>query len=93
MVLSQTLSAEADMAESLAGIESPAPAFGLMFSCIGRGPLFYGDDDRDLVAFRTRFPGLPLLGAYGSGQIAPAGHTNRQWQNSVITALFEADHV
>jgi hypothetical protein len=49
------------------------PDFALMFSCIGRGPLFYGNDDRDLLAFRERFPGVPLLGAYGSGQIAPVG--------------------
>lgn len=91
--LRQPLSAEADMADSLAKLECPAPAFGLMLSCIGRGPLFYGDDDRDLAAFRARFPGVPLLGAYGSSQIAPAGRANRQWQNSVITALFETDHV
>lgn len=91
----QPVAAEADMIDSLeaAAAECPAPAFGLMFSCIGRGPLFYGDDDRDLAAFRNRFPGVPLLGAYGSSQIAPAGRANRQWQNSVITALFEADHV
>lgn len=91
----QPVAAEADMTGCLAAAaaECPAPAFGLMFSCIGRGPLFYGDDDRDLAAFRSRFPGVPLIGAYGSSQIAPAGRANRQWQNSVITALFEADHV
>ncbi|HJW26250.1 MAG TPA: FIST C-terminal domain-containing protein [Rhodocyclaceae bacterium] len=93
--LRQPLSAEADMAASLETVAAacPAPAFGLMCSCIGRGPMFYGDDDRDLAAFRSRFPGLPLLGAYAGSQIGPAGGGNRQWQNSVITALFETDHV
>jgi len=69
------------------------PDFGLMFSCIGRGPLFYGDDDRDLLAFRQQFPDTPLLGAYGSGQIAPAGGQNRLFHNSVITLLIEGTHV
>ena len=69
------------------------PDCGLMFSCIGRGPLFYGDDDRDLLAFRQQFPGTPLLGAYGSGQIAPAGTQNRLFHNSVITLLIEGKHV
>ncbi|WP_170291441.1 FIST C-terminal domain-containing protein [Dechloromonas hortensis] len=69
------------------------PDCGLMFSCIGRGPLFYGDDDRDLLAFRQQFPDTPLLGAYGSGQIAPAGAQNRLFHNSVITLLIEGKHV
>lgn len=69
------------------------PDCGLMFSCIGRGPLFYGDDDRDLLAFRQQFPDTPLLGAYGSGQIAPAGAQNRLFHNSVITLLIESKHV
>lgn len=90
----QPLAAEADMSDSLERIagECRAPAFGLMLSCIGRGPLFYGHDDRDLALFRQRFPGLPLLGAYGSGQIAPLAGRNRQLQNSVVTALFEVDN-
>lgn len=91
----QPLAAESDMRASLeaAAARCPAPAFALMFSCIGRGPLFYGDDDRDLLAFRRRFPGTPLLGAYGNGQIAPAAGGNRQFQNSVVTLLFETSHV
>jgi hypothetical protein len=66
------------------------PDFALMFSCLGRGPLFYGNDDRDLLAFREIFPGVPLLGAYGSGQIAPAGDGNRLFQNTVVTLLSKA---
>jgi small ligand-binding sensory domain FIST len=63
-----------------------------MFSCIGRGPYFYGGEDRDLDIVRERFPGLPLLGTYGTGQIAPSAsgnkHINRQLQNAVVTALI-----
>ena len=91
----QPLAAERDMADSLeaAARACPSPAFALMLSCIGRGPLFYGNDDRDLVAFRRRFPGLPLLGGYGSGQIHPFAGQCRQYQNSVVTLLFESPHV
>lgn len=91
----QPLSAEQDMRQTLqqAAGDAPPPAFGLMLSCIGRGPLFYGDDDRDLAVFRERFPGTPLLGAYGHGQIAPVDGKNRLFHNSVITLLLGNSHV
>lgn len=87
----QPLSAETDMRQALARLaeESPAPSCALMFSCIGRGPYFYGGEDRDRGILCDRFPGLPLLGIYGTGQIAPAtAATNRQLQNAVVTALL-----
>lgn len=89
----QPLSAEADMRQSLARLaaETSDPACALMFSCIGRGPYFYGGEDRDLEILRERFPSLPLLGTYGTGQIAPGASAgqpaNRQLQNAVVTAL------
>ena len=91
----QPLSAEQDMRQSLLAAVDPGkkPDFALMFSCLGRGPLFYGNDDRDLLAFRETFPGVPLVGAYGSGQIAPAGDGNRLFQNAVVTLLCESAHV
>ncbi len=91
----QPLSAEQDMRQSLLAAVDPTkrPDFALMFSCLGRGPLFYGNDDRDLLAFREIFPGVPLVGAYGSGQIAPAGGGNRLFQNTVVTLLCESAHV
>jgi hypothetical protein len=69
------------------------PDFALMFSCIGRGPLFYGEEDRDLGIFRDCFPGVPLLGAYGNGQIVPGERENVLFNNSVLTLLFENSHV
>ena len=91
----QPLSAEQDMAENLSVTVNTqnAPDFSVMFSCIGRGPLFYGNDDRDLLAYRERLPNTPLIGAYGSGQIAPANGRNRLFQNSVMTLLFENNNV
>jgi len=89
----QPLPAEADMRQALARLaaDAPKPACALIFSCIGRGPYFYGGEDRDLDIVRERFPGLPLLGTYGTGQIAPGAggiqQVNRQLQNAVVTAL------
>lgn len=83
---------EADMKEMLDGLAPRgAPAsFGLFLSCIGRGPFFYAGEDRDWALFRQRFPGLPFVGAYGSGQIFSADHQHRLLQNSVVAALFSA---
>lgn len=90
----QPLAAEADMCASLDALGTIEPDFGLFLSCIGRGPWFYGGKDRDLAALVERFPGLPLLGAYGTGQIAFRGNSSRQLQNTVVSAFFsETSHV
>ncbi len=86
-------SAEADMRDVLDGLiarrsTETSPACALMFSCIGRGPYFYGGDDRDLALLCQRFPGLPVLGTYSTGQIAPSLCGNRLRQNNVVTALI-----
>jgi small ligand-binding sensory domain FIST len=90
----QPLATENDMRQSLDQLagNSIRPECALMFSCIGRGPYFYGGEDRDLIALCERFPDLPIVGTYGTGQIAPAspiaGCGNRQLQNAVVTALI-----
>jgi small ligand-binding sensory domain FIST len=67
----------------------PDPVAAIMFSCIGRGPYFYGGEDHDLDCMRRRFPGLPLIGCYGTGQIAPRPEGgSRLLQNAVVTALI-----
>lgn len=95
----QPIAAEADMRQMLERLAKKSentelattPACALMFSCIGRGPYFYGGEDRDLDLLRERFPKLPILGTYGTGQIAPTTRVahcfNRQLQNAVVTAL------
>ena len=88
----QPLTAEQQMHEAL-GSAASTPDFALMFSCIGRGPLFYGSDDLDLQAFRQTFPGTPLLGAYGTSQIVPRQGHNRLFHNAALALLFESSHV
>jgi hypothetical protein len=91
----QPLGAEADMRQTLAAAvdANAVPDFALMFSCIGRGPLFYGQDDLDIAVFRALFPHTPMLGAYGSGQIVPGPQGNRLFQNAVLTLLCGSEHV
>ena len=87
----QPLAAEQDMRQSLAAAVDPEkmPDFALMFSCLGRGPYFHDGDDREVDCLRERFPGLPLIGCYGTGQIAPSpAGGNRLLQNAVVTALI-----
>lgn len=94
-VMRQSLAAEQEMQQLMQSAVNPenAPIFGLMFSCIGRGPLFYGGEDLDLHAFRQAFPQTPLLGAYGTGQIAPGTEGNQLFTNAAVTLLFEETHV
>lgn len=90
----QALATENDMrqtADRLAGELGMAPEFGLLFSCMGRGPYFFGGEDRDLAAVKERFPGLPLIGAYGGGQIAPLFDGNRVVHNAAVLGLFAAN--
>jgi small ligand-binding sensory domain FIST len=66
-----------------------------MFSCIGRGPYFYQGKAGDVSLVRKRFPDLPLIGAYGAGEIAPLGATDFQQSRlisySSVISLAYAD--
>ncbi len=68
-------------------LERP-PAFGLLFSCLGRGPYFYNGVDLDLVLMRQMLPGMPLIGFYGNGEIAPVNGVNELLQYSAVLGLF-----
>jgi small ligand-binding sensory domain FIST len=67
------------------------PAFALLFSCLGRGPWFYGGSDHDLAALLERFPGMPVLGGYCGGEIAPLPGGNSILSYSAIAALAYPD--
>ncbi len=88
--LRQPQAAEHDMNAMIhrLGDDPPSPpAFGLMFPCLGRGPWFYGGEDRDIRALTRRFPGMPLIGFSGNGEIAHLDGANRLLQYSVVLAL------
>jgi small ligand-binding sensory domain FIST len=69
------------------------PEFGLLFSCLGRGPYFYNGTDQDLALIKTLFPNLPLIGFYGNGEIAPIGGVNELLQYSAVLGLFAKSNV
>lgn len=89
-----TLAAERDMhlaieqAHARLGVD---PNFALLFPCMGRGPHFYGNTDRDLELLKTGFPGLPVLGMYGNGEIGPLDGGNHLYQYSTVVGLFAAE--
>ena len=91
----QPQAAEQDMRamlDRLTADETRKPRFGLMFPCMGRGPYFYGGEDRDLQVLKQRFPGMPFVGFYGNGEIAHMDGANRLLQYSVVLGLgYDAD--
>ena len=66
------------------------PDFGLLFSCLGRGPYFYGGIERDLKVLKQTFPDMPLLGFYGNGEIATIQGSNQLLPSSAVLSLFAA---
>ena len=90
----QPLAAERDMRltiDRLQGRMDAAPAFGLLFPCMGRGPYFYGGIDRDLELVKQRFPGMPLIGFYGNGEIGQLNGINQLFQYAAVLGLFAHD--
>ncbi|MDP2811505.1 MAG: FIST C-terminal domain-containing protein [Rhodocyclaceae bacterium] len=87
--LRQPAAAEEDTAALIDTLSAaqPAPEFALMFACIGRGPYFFGGEDLDLARIGARFPGLPVLGAYGAGEIAPLPGGSAIVSYSAVIAL------
>lgn len=87
------LAAERDMrvtAERAAEELGTAPDFALLFPCLGRGPSFYGNRDRDLELLQSRFPGMPVIGMYGNGELGPLDGVNHLYQYSTVLGLFKA---
>jgi len=66
------------------------PDFGILFSCLGRGPYFYGGIDRDLKVLTHQFPQMPLIGFYGNGEISCLNSVNQLLPYSAILSLFTA---
>lgn len=89
--LRATSAAEADinfLASELHFKLGSQPEFGLLFSCLGRGPYFYNGIDRDLKVITKTFPNMPLLGFYGNGEIAYINGDNRLLPYSAVLSLF-----
>ena len=87
--------AEADMlitGKELAEQLGCTPDFGLLFSCLGRGPYFYDGIDSDLCVIKQEFPRMPLIGFYGNGEIAYVNGVNQLLPYSAVLSLYSARH-
>lgn len=87
----ETGTAQADLQQTAAQLErslGTSPDFALLFSCLGRGPYFYGGVDMDLELLKKRYPNMPFIGFYGNGEIAPVNGQNQLLQYSAVLGLF-----
>lgn len=85
--------AEADLAlttQQLLHTLGAVPQFGLLFSCLGRGP-FYDGIDHDLKVITQQLPNMPMIGFYGNGEIAHIAGKNQLLPYSAVLSLF-AEH-
>ncbi len=57
---------------------------GVYFSCVGRGPGFFGGDGQELAAIGARLGDLPLVGFFGNGEIV----CDRIYGYTGVLALF-----
>ena len=90
-VLREADAAERDLDATVSRLQqqlAAPPDFGLLFSCLGRGPHFHNGVDRDLALLQQRLPGMPLIGFYGNGEIAPVNGVNELLQYSAVLGLF-----
>ncbi|MDI1309763.1 MAG: FIST C-terminal domain-containing protein [Methylotenera sp.] len=82
--------AEADLVlttQQLTQALGTTPTFGLLFSCLGRGP-FYDGVDHDLRVIAQQLPNMPLIGFYGNGEIANIAGKNQLLPYSAVLSLF-----
>jgi small ligand-binding sensory domain FIST len=87
-----TLAAEREMKQTVKHAKQQlgdSPDFALLFPCMGRGPNFYGNRDRDLEILQAAHPNLPTIGFYGNGEIGPLDAENYLYQYSTVLGLYK----
>ncbi len=66
------------------------PLFGLYFNCCARGVSLYGSSGEDTALLREYFPGLPIIGFFTFGEIAPLDYVNHLHHYSgILTLAFQ----
>lgn len=64
------------------------PVCGFYFNCCARGELLYGEPNHDIQMIRNEFPGVPIAGFFGYGELAPLDHVNHMHQHTGVLALI-----
>jgi len=70
--------AQADLNRALAvaDLAGRRPVATLLFSCLGRGAVFFGEPNHDALRFSRATGGKPLAGFFSNGEIGPVGGRN-----------------
>ncbi len=87
-----TLAAEREMKQTVSRAHKNLgedPDFAFLFPCMGRGPNFYGNRDRDLEILQAAHPDLPIIGFYGNGEIGPLDAENHLYQYSTVLGFYK----
>jgi small ligand-binding sensory domain FIST len=74
----------ARMVESVSRRAGGRAKAGIYFSCIGRGPGFFGGDGHEMAAIQERLGDIPLVGFFGNGEIV----CDRIYGYTGVLALF-----
>ncbi|MDR3392050.1 MAG: FIST C-terminal domain-containing protein [Sulfuriferula sp.] len=92
--LRQPLAAERSMRVSLDRSEQilgHQPDFAIVSSSSGRGPSFYGGEDKDLQVITHLYPDMPVIGFYGNGEIGWLNNANQLLEYASVFGLFHHD--
>ncbi|WP_124949330.1 FIST C-terminal domain-containing protein [Sulfuriferula thiophila] len=90
----QPLAAERSMRVALDRTEQilgHRPDFAIVTSSSGRGPSFYGGEDKDLQVITRLYPDMPVIGFYGNGEIGWLNNANQLLEYSTVFGLFHHD--
>lgn len=74
-----------------ARMEGSKPVMGFYFNCCARGELLYGTHGQDVALIREYFPGLPVLGFFSFGELAPVDHVNHMHHQAGVLTLIAED--
>lgn len=85
--------ADAALAEIRQALDNAAhilrpPRFALMIASAGRGPSLHNGRDAEWEALCRRWPGLPVIGFYGNGEISHFAGANRVLTTSTLLGFF-----
>lgn len=74
--------------DNSAALQGDPPRYAVMVASAGRGPSLHNGRDAEWEALCSRWPGLPLIGFYGNGEITRFAGSNRVLTTSTLLGFF-----